>query len=314
MSPTLRLTFAIMLLAIGVGVACGAKPDLSRRDAVIDRLYDSDSLLVRRMRVELHPSSPDSGITTGYFFAYGYYIPPPYCVEVEAATVTVNGIRVWPELELAAAEPREAPQPSASKIEFYRGNHIVDSLCLSVGFGYWVDIERGLTPTQAQQRAESLLLACPLVESVYARGGAGFAVKPKPGMLDGELRMRNRRLIQFADVAPQKYRPQPPKNTPSTESAGARASRVIAGVIQSILQSGGCEERSWGGSSSHRPQYARDLANLMLQTELTDRQLWNELHRIMSYSAPAAYVANRRASYEGWLQLRRRLSGSTQKK
>jgi hypothetical protein len=97
----------------------------------------ADSLYLDRQtcKTTIHPVIPSAGIRTGYFFAFGHFVPRPYMVSAAGRYVVVNGIPVAMVTQpVAGTDPRERYKDpgqfvwpanwAGSKSEF--NGHVID--------------------------------------------------------------------------------------------------------------------------------------------------------------------------------------------
>ncbi|MFO7650643.1 MAG: hypothetical protein R6X13_04795 [bacterium] len=259
--------------------------------------------MIRKHRVDIHPVAPDSGIEKGFVFLYGYYIAPPYALEVRGCSTFINGVPIYPELKPNEPTPDTTSAPQEPPDEWFLVSAHLSDLTMRAGGGYWEDIERGESHATAEQRAESLLRADPLVVSVERLHGQGLRVKAGKAMLRGKLMSIPTHEIVYDWVRPRHGERR--RSTPIPPSLGMAV--LTESIVRRVLEAGQCEVRSFGLSGAKPAEYARRVGRAMLQTELPEREFWQGVCRAAGYSEALAFFANRDAAAGTWRQLAVRL-------
>jgi hypothetical protein len=297
-NATLRTVVAVVT-ALGAFAATElqAKQDAPRKTSPWLRFSKDE---VARYRVDVAPTAPDSGTDSGFIIAYGYFISPPYRLEVVGERALANGVQIFPPLPL----PRRAPDSAIlaklrSESRQRRILRHIDATGSKIANTYWDMLGAGRDSSSVVATIDNLIAVDSLVDS--ARLSASEIIVY--GVPDGEG-PDNVERVAWLRPEPTASHGTPPPAEPaeaSVELVARALSRDRAVVVT-----------QFGVSVMPDKEYVRHVAELLLDTEFSDRQLWYTLALRRPIHACYSYVANRTASQESWRRALARFEGGEQ--
>jgi hypothetical protein len=262
--------------------------------------FKFDSLEMQKYRIELAQVRQDSGITSGFFFAYGHYVIPPYVVTARDGSTYVNGIRVHPLVERPGSTTRRRTgyKPPNSDPYWLVSSHLYE-VEIAAQRLYDSILRTQNDTARAIREIKAFLLADSLVDSARV-SRQGFLVYGRRSLCLGKY-IPVRHYVWFAG-------PQgPPPDTSDQRQSRQNLAEVIAGSIRGELQFGRCRVNGWGADASRNSGFVRIVSAAMSMDSLTPERQWLSL--VDACGAPEAYgyVANWANSRGEWSALKTRL-------
>jgi hypothetical protein len=266
--------------------------------------FKFDSLEMRKYRIELVQVKQDSGITSGFFFAYGHYVIPPYVVTARDGSTFVNGILVNPLVKRPGSTARRDTgyKPPNSDPYWLVSFHLTE-VEMAAQRLYDSVLRTQNDTARAIKETKAFLLADSLVDSARV-SRHGFSVYGRPSLLLGKY-LPVRHYVEFA-------RPEgPPPDTTGQGLSRQRSAEARVGSIRRSLLRGSCLVRSWVVDADRGASFALAISDLISSDSLTSEQLWTRLWQTGTCDPWEAYgyVANRTQARAEWLSLKKRLEG-----
>jgi len=166
----------ILALVVGFGLVTFSASGLWAQAPAAEAKPTDAAQKAAKWKTEVKPVTPKEGIDTGYFFAHGHYIEPPYAVTIEGRKVFVNRIEVaYLPVREATGKPKDpGPMVMPDDQKVFPKGFFANVLARYVFWWHKVG------PEQAKKRTAAYLKSCPCVRRIEL-GDGGITVYDKAG-------------------------------------------------------------------------------------------------------------------------------------
>lgn len=300
--PQLQLWVACAGVILSLSALQAEVPDSLARP-LFERAFPLNESKLARYRINIHQVTPDTGITTRYVIAYGYYIQPPYEVVARAGSTYVNAVRIYPLLE-QPEKPVDTTavveQPTGSVERWKRIGKHLDFVPFRVKELLFAGLDDGLDTTRAFARAESMIVAMDsLVDSTKFVGNGIIVFGP-------EVEKNGRRYVEW------RYGGLPPVASALMDADSLRACKQhvaehMAENWRNGLKRGLCWAVTWGYEGSDDSRFVRKLLEFLSDGMASTRTHWYDLVRFAGPPTAYSIAANFENSKAAWNALSARL-------
>jgi hypothetical protein len=247
-----------------------------------------DEAEMERYRVDIHPTKPDSGIETGFVVAYGYYLEPPYAPTVEAGTLRVNGVQVYPPIPRAPKSFANYPKTRGFEIEMHLER------VGEVAFDAFLKKDT----TAAFAVFDSIVKNDTLVESIRVGNQELAIYGPDGGEGPGGIKVAWS-LEQSSEQPPRTFAEKVP--TPTQLALGE-----LAWLAHALGRGAGVLVTPFGIAGPLGLDYLKQAAEIMTTPDLEAKQVWLAAATLTPTTASYSLAASYPAATTGWWSARQR--------